>query len=332
MDKLKYIFLIFLLLSIHCSQPQQHDQKLVSEHNSTASYFTEKNTNRESSDEVRGALLLQRFNSFEELKSVIDIKYSNNSSGLFWLKKGRPQVNIFHSSGGKQVMSTLNSGINEFDIYGARDGGFMKRMNLVFNSPYAVLNRNDMRRIFLLGRRRDNLFGEGDVAFYDVAETMMHNISDYDKETMDSVDLSEKGYLNTFIHLSAQAFMTSVFSEKLADFISDLHERHYLPELVTGNFSKEQIADIKNGPTDNYIDIINNEWGQELGKVLRERYKIDRNTNWTPHLLATYLNDIQSYCSWAFQIGFNPFMPSDELVVRFSTKINKVMSDLPMLM
>jgi hypothetical protein len=41
--------------------------------------------------------------------------------------------------------------------------------------------------------------------------------------------------------------------------------------------------------------------------------------------LANYLNDLQSYYSWAFQIGFEPFRPEDELVARFSKKINAVM-------
>ena len=76
---------------------------------------------------------------------------------------------------------------------------------------------------------------------------------------------------------------------------------------------------------DNYVDLINNEWGQELGKQLKEKYNIDRETNWTPELLANYLNDLQSYYSWAFQIGFEPFRPEDDVVRRFSDKINIVM-------
>ena len=74
-----------------------------------------------------------------------------------------------------------------------------------------------------------------------------------------------------------------------------------------------------------YIDIINNEWGQELGKALRIKYKIDQDTEWTPDLLASYLNDVQSYYSWVFQIGFEPFRASDEIVIRFSRKTNTVL-------
>jgi hypothetical protein len=120
--------------------------------------------------------------------------------------------------------------------------------------------------------------------------------------------------------------MTSIFSEDLADFVADVHERHNLPELISGIFTPHQLNDLKDGPVDNYLDLINNEWGQELGKTLRAKYNLCRNTQWTPELLANYLNDIQSYYSWTFWIGFKPFRPDDEMVVRFAGKINKVLS------
>ena len=88
-----------------------------------------------------------------------------------------------------------------------------------------------------------------------------------------SEDLSEKGYLNTFNHITAQTFMTALFSEAVADFIADAHERGNLAELVTGHFSEEQLLDLQQGPVDNYVDMINNEYGQELGKALKAKYR-----------------------------------------------------------
>jgi len=168
--------------------------------------------------------------------------------------------------------------------------------------------------------------GSVDVAFYDLAETMVGQISDDDWLNMSCEDISEKGYLNTFNHITAQAFMTSIFSERLADFIADVHELYNMPALINGNFTEEQLADFENGPVDNYLDMINNEWGQELGKVLGEKYGIDRHTVWTPQLLKDYLNDIQQYHSWAFQIGFRPFRTTDNVVIQFAAKINTVLS------
>ena len=277
---------------------------------------------------VRGALLLKRFNSFEELKSVIRIEYFNVNSGSNHIIHGKPMVRLIHVSNGREVTSILKSGISERDIVRARDGSFWDRVWLGLKSPYCVISRMDLKRVSFLARRKDGILGEGDPAFYDLAEKTLHNINNDDLAFMHSEDLSEKGYLNTFNHITAQAFVTSIFSERLADFIADAHELRTMPELVTGKFTDEQLTDLENGPVDNYIDMINNEWGQELGKLLRKKYNISRKTYWTPELLANYLNDIQSYYSWAFQIGFNPFTATDQVVIRFSNKINRVMEDV----
>ena len=121
--------------------------------------------------------------------------------------------------------------------------------------------------------------------------------------------------------------MTSVFSEAMADFVADVHELFNMPELITGKFSEKQLTDPAEGPVDNYVDMINNESGQELGKVLKAKYAINSETEWNPVLLADYLNDIQSYQSWVFQIGFQPFREEDDVVQKFANKINKVLSD-----
>ena len=93
------------------------------------------------------------------------------------------------------------------------------------------INRKNLWVVENLGRRRPWDFGKGDVAFYDLAEAMVKNIRDEDRLTMTEKDLGEKGYLNTFNHLTAQAIMTSLFSERLADFVADVHERHNMPDF-----------------------------------------------------------------------------------------------------
>ena len=259
-------------------------------------------------------MLLTQYNSFEELKSVVQIKYVTNST---------PAVFLHYSYGGREVTSVLKKGINQEDFVNAGNGNFWDKLGVGLRCPYAVLHRSELRTVENLGRRKIT-FGIGDLAFYDLAETMVLHISDEDRINMSQKDLSEKGYLNTFNHVIAQALMTSMFSETLADFVADVHERFNMPELVTGKFTEAQLSDIETGPVDNYLDMINNEWGQELGKVLREKYHIKKNTYWTPGLLADYLNDIQSYHSWVFKIAFEPFRPTDEVVIRFVKKINMV--------
>jgi hypothetical protein len=264
----------------------------------------------------KGVLLTTRFNSFEEFKKEVQVEYSKDEKS--W-------VRITQNSNNQIVSSILKSGVKESDIVAIRDGGLIGKIKLVLTAPYFVTNRNDILRVYMLTRRRHRIFGGGDIAFFDIAKTMMRNINSADLRNIPEEDLSEKGYINTFNHANSQALMTAIFSEQLADFIADTHERSNMPELITGKFTDVQIADIKNGPVDNYVDIINNEWGQELGKLLGKKYQISRETVWTPELLVNFLNDLQSYYSWVFQIGFEPFKSSDDLIIRFSKKINKVM-------
>jgi hypothetical protein len=277
----------------------------------------------------RGPLLLTSFNSFEELKNVVKIEYfkliPNSNLGLY----RKSIVRITQSSKAGVISNTLEAGISERDIENAKNGGFFDRIWLALNSPYTVVVRNDLQRAYALSRRREGSFGEGDVAFFDLAEQMMNNISHDDKAKMQSKDLSEKGYINTFNHVIAQSFMTSLFSERLADYIADKHELRNMAELTTGEFTAYQIADLNNGPLDNYIDIINNEWGQEIGEILRKKHHISNRTKWTPEFLASYLNDMQSFFSWVFHISFRPFTSKDELMIRFSHKINNVLDQVP---
>ncbi|MEZ4720395.1 MAG: hypothetical protein R2813_00795 [Flavobacteriales bacterium] len=249
-------------------------------------------------------------------------------------------VNIQYMGGGSQdtfgakpkacvsylnLTSELEQGVSQTDFLKARDGDFWDKANLIFNSPFAVFNRDALIKIYTLSRNQYEIYGMDDLAFYHVAEAMMCNISELDLHRIDERDFSEKGFINTFNHIIAQSFMTSIYSEEVADFIADVHERYNMPELVTGDFTYEQLSDLKNGPMDNYIDMINNEIGQEIGKDLKAKYNVGASYQWTPASLSDFLNEIQSHLSWSLGIGFTPFRATDELVIRFSNKLNKVM-------
>jgi hypothetical protein len=326
MRKFFFIVPIIVVALVDCSQPKADITIKTYNHAVTADTELAKRPEKISG---HGALLLTNFRSFEELKSVIQFKYVNADS----LSKGavtkNSEVQLTYDCAGHQVTSTLKAGVSEADFLKARDGNVWDKVKLMIHSPYAVVNRNNLKCVEFLGRKRPWMFGKGDAAFYDLAETMVYHISEEDMMLIPSEDLSEKGYLNTFNHILAQAFMTSIFSERLADFVADVHERHNMPELITGIFTKDQLNDLEKGPVDNYIDMINNEWGQDLGKLLRSKYAICRNTYWTPDLLADYLNDVQSYHSWAFQIGFVPFRATDDIVINFAKKMNTVLKKVP---
>lgn len=278
---------------------------------------------------MKMALLASRFKSLEELQKIIEIDYEDCSSPEVIKDDRESLVRLKHCSNGIEVTSELKSGLSQGDIIDARDGNFSDRMKLLYDSPYAVANRMALNKVYLLARIKPYLFGEGDAAFYVLAAASVNHINTNDLAYINARDSSEKGYINTFNHITAQAFITSCFSEELADFVADVHELHNMPELTTGRFTTEQIDAPEDNPVDNYVDMINNEWGQELGKVLKQRHDINAKTRWTPDLMVNFLNDIQQYYSWAFQIGFEPFKIEDEVVVRFTKKINVVMQGMP---
>lgn len=315
-------FRLFALLSIFwvgCSQAPDDAKPNHSDASACAASVGDDTSSAAAYKTMRGALLGTRFSSLDDLKTVIRIEYDSTAPGEY-------VVRVRHCCGDKAVTAVLATGISQGDFSKARYSGTVwDRLALLYRCPYAIRNRKDLEKIYTLSRWRPELFGEGDLAFYDIAKASAGHINTPELAFKNVRDSTDKGYLNTFNHVTAQAFMTTCFSEELADFVGDSHERYRHPELITGKFSDAQLADLGEGPVDNYVDLINNEWGQEIGKQLREKYGIRRETNWTPELLADYLNDLERYYSHAFQIGFEPFRPDDAEVVRFSGKINAVM-------
>ena len=309
------VVLAIATLSLGCQPPAQKAQA----DNATPTAHTG----------IQGALLASRFQSLEELKAVVDIAYATDTTLSDSAAMESSTVTLTHVSNGYMVTSTLESGMSQADFKAARDGDFWDQAAVGFGSPYGVRNRKDLNRISILSRRMRLEFGVGDVAFFDLAELAVRHINTRELAFQQPRDKGEKGYLNSFNHITAQAFITTIFSEELADFIADVHERYNMPELTTGRFQPEQLTNPDNNPVDNYVDLINNEWGQELGKKLAEKHHIDRYTHWTPELLASYLNELQQYYSWAFGIGFKPCRATDPVIIRFADKINFVMQEEP---
>ena len=66
------------------------------------------------------------------------------------------------------------------------------------------------------------------------------------------------------------------------------------------------------------------------GKRLKKKYGIRHSTQWNASLMTAYLNDIQQYFAWSFDLQFLPFQETDEVVVKFSNKINRVMKTAPL--
>ncbi|MFT4523018.1 MAG: hypothetical protein ACI8ZN_001970 [Bacteroidia bacterium] len=268
-------------------------------------------------------LLASRFNSMEEFKQAVDLKYLTNHKDSLPGKNSKGVI-LRYRQNKHAVESSLLSGISQGDLMIAREGSFWNKLKLAFIATYCVAKRSDLSKVYVLARRKSEVLGVGDVAFFDLALSSVSHISDYELACITAKDSSEKGYLNSFNHVTAQALMTTMFSERTADLIGDMHERYNMPELISGQFSEAQLSNANVNPIDNYVDMMNNELGQILGRKLRDKHNINKATVWTERLLSDYLNDVQKYYGWSFGIAFTPFKSSDEEVIRFTTKINDV--------
>lgn len=266
-------------------------------------------------------LLASRFNSLDDFKSKVQVKYFNRPNSLY------SKVQLKLVSANSEIHSELESGISQNDIVKAKNGGIWDKVKLTFEAPYAIRIRQSLKKGFVLARRRKELVGYREVAFYDLALALSEHINNPNVAYKNAKDSSEKGYINTFNHIAAQAVLTSFFSQELATFMADVHERKNMPEITTGNFSEEQLRDTVNFPEDNYVDIINNTIGQELGLALRKKYNMNELQQCTPQQFANYMNELQSYLSWSMGIGMEPFNSNDEVIVRFAHKLDYLLSN-----
>lgn len=277
----------------------------------------------------RGALLASRFPSLEAFKQVVDVRYDRDL-GRAAGADGSTWVTLCHCSGGKAVTSVLAAGVSQDDLTKVKDKGTKADIAaLTLRAPDVVAAQTQLKTILVFSRRVPLEYGQGDPGFYDLAAASVSHINTPDLAYRFAKDSSDKGYINTFNHFTAQAMITALFSEQVADIVADLHERKNLATLTTGIFTTAQLSSPTDNPVDNYVDMLNNEWGQELGKQLAAHYGISRRTYWTPELLAAFLNDIQAYYMWAFEIGMQPFRADDELVIRFAIKLNVLLDNWP---
>lgn len=267
-------------------------------------------------DDIKGPLLGTSIKSFEELNQIVDIKYNDAP---------KKYVRLLQSNSNQNIISVLTQGITEKDLSKVSKGTLTDKVILALKEPQLAIYRKDLNRCYVLSRRMGEYFGDKDISFYDLALEMTKHIQLNPFDSLYKNQKTEKGFVNTFNHVIAQSFVTAIFSESHADLIADIHERANMPELVTGDFSEDQLKDLKTGPVDNYVDIINNEWGQEYGKDLKIKLDINRHTFWSSKLLSKYLNSIQSEFCWVYEISMKPFRSEDEILKKFAKKLNLVL-------
>jgi len=300
---LNYLIIVLLCLHFGCRPTSTNKDKVCS--------FSEK-------VDQRYALMASKFEDLEALKELVRISYQEEKS-LFRSKKKSVELNFCSRLG--DVYSSMSEGMSQAEILDAKRSNFTDKLEVLYSEPRVIQNRKHLKDIFLLARRRYDLYTYGDPAFYDLSLAAFEKTY-IDSNLLSARDLGEKGLINTFNHITGQAMVSSIYSAELADLVADLHERQNMPELIDGNFSEAQLNDSLDNPVDNYVDMVNNEVGQMLGRRLKEKYQIRLHQQWTPKLLCDYLNDLQEFYSRAFHLKMLPFREDEEVVRRFCVKLN----------
>jgi len=275
------------------------------------------------------ALMASRFKTLDEFREVVGISYINTKMNSDSMPVKGQSVVLTYVDRADTINNILDFGVTQGDMIKVRDGSYSNRAKFAIFEPYSVANRVELNEIYKLARRRPRLFGVGDVAFYDLALASVSNIRHHNESYKSEEDSSEKGYVNTYNHITAQALITTLYGVRIADYIADLHERYAMPHLLTGKFSVDELTNPNKNAVDNYVDLINNKIGQELGLALRDKHKITQSTVWTSNLLANYLNEIQSYYSYSFGVGHKPFPQDHPTLEMMARKINKMREGVP---
>lgn len=272
-------------------------------------------------------LLASMFNDPRQFTEKVFVQFNSQEAD----KIGRirdESITLLYVSHGDTIISTLRRGVSQNDIIKVRDGSISDKITFSLEQPEVVASRIDLNKIYKLARRRPTLFGEGDVAFYDLAEMMLNNMRKTSINNQPSNHFSEYGYINTYNHVVAQALITIIYSDAIADSIACYHERIRFDELISP-VNHEELTQIH---IDNYVDMVNNEIGQRLGLATSDFLMLDRNEKWDPQKLSRVLNLFQSYFSRHFQTSFEPFRPDEEEIIRFAQKINVVNDGVPIVL
>lgn len=322
-----YILILSIFCLIQCTEIRFTNFNYSFVNNPSANYINDSTLKDCNNFEIKSkALLSSRFKNLAQLKNVISIQYANKYTKSDSNSCLNSLVTLCYVSNNENIIRKMSSGVSQNELLKLQNSNYLNKTIFALKNLSIISHRKELEKVYILARRKIEVFGPGDVSFYDLALASFRHINTPNLAYLNTRDSSEKGFINTFNHVTAQALITYLFSESLADLIGDLHERNNMPEITSGKFSERQLKDSLNNPEDNYIDIINNEIGQRIGLSLKKKFNLSENLKFTPIMLTEILNDIQCYYMWALEIGLDNFRPSDDIVIKFSNKINFILN------
>lgn len=252
-------------------------------------------------------LLATDYSSLEDLKKDINIEYNEDKSVDLELVS-HPEINhkLTDGVGDKEIKDLKNQ---------ASKASLLEKANIAFDHPQLAWYRNDLQAIETMSYRKKNI---AELGLYNIADAFRNDI----ESGASAKELGDKGLVNTFNHTFGQSVITMLFGENVADLAGDIHERDQ-PALRTGEFKNS--GDITQA-IDNYVDIMNNQIGQDLGADFKKKFAASLHFGFTPEASAELLNEGRDFFAKSFNLKFGKekYTAEDDLAKRFCIVLNEV--------
>ena len=258
--------------------------------------------------------IANRYKDMADLKKDISVKYSPDEVAVSDTKKLKLGTNTLSEDQ-----------LGQDEIKKAQSGSNIDKILVGIAHPGAAWYRKELEGINKMSYVKQNASG---TAIGHISDQMYSHLST--KPTgptvMKGKDKVTYGDAtkNMLLHVFGQSAITTVFGRGAADYAGDTHERDQ-GSLITGAFKPGEIRDA----IDNYSDMVNNLYGQDIGERVAAKLGITSSTVWTPALTAKYVNAVQGEIAKEMKWKFTPFAATDPEIKKFSALLNEVQGTTP---
>ncbi len=278
----------------------------------------------------RQPMIANRYKNIEALKKAVDISYTPAGYEKRWsaIEKGYvydyvpAKVSVTDKGGkGTNVLSMATPSQGKLDA--ANKAGLPGKAALGMRYPELVWHKSELEgvRKLALGIKHEGEEAPA-ITMFGMAKEMYKNLQTKPKGPTytvgDNVVTMKDATENMLLHVAGQATLTTLYGRNVADLAGDIHERGQ-PALITGKISATE----ERQAIDNYSDLVNNLYGQDIGKRLSEKFS--SKTAWTPALTAEFFNAIQSEIAAETGLTFKPFDEKNIKIQKFTNLLNEVM-------
>jgi RHS repeat-associated protein len=269
----------------------------------------------------RKPLIANNYKDLAALKKAVDIKYT--PAGTFT----SAEVSVTDKAKKSKGTNTLSeSNVGQAAIVkAARSTDWAEQGAFALSNPTAVYHKNALEGIEKLSFVAKNTPG---TALGKISDAMYPHIAKSPTGptyVVGGKTVAMSGTTkNMLLHVFGQAVITTIYGRSSADFAGDAHERD-TPGLISGTIAP---ADERKA-IDDYTDMVNNLYGQDIGERVGKKLGVSSSTVWTPALTAKYVNAVQAEIASEMGWKMTPFSAKDPEIVKFSALLNEVQGTTP---